>query len=150
MKRILTVLAILVFLSGGLLAVHKGEHGIDEEAVGKVIVKAYIEGVHMNRDAESMAKGFHPDFIMFVYKKDGILKMTIDEWMDRVEELNEKEPDGPDYDTTYDIEVLDLTGTAAVARIELYRDSKHIYTDYMSLYKFDDGWKIVGKIYYKH
>jgi len=24
-----------------------------------------------------------------------------------------------------------------------------IFTDYLSLYKFEDGWKIVSKIYYK-
>ena len=150
MRRILSVLVILVCLSGGLFAGHEGEHDTDKEAVEKVIVKSYIEGVHMNRDAEAMSKGFHPEFVMFVYKKDGMSKMSIDEWMDRIEELNKKQPDGPDYDTTYDVEVLDLTGNAAVAKIELYRDSKHIYTDYMSLYKFDDGWKIVGKIYCKH
>ena len=45
---------------------------------------------------------------------------------------------------------IDITGSAAVARVELYRDFKHIFTDYLSLYRFDDGWKIVGKIFYQH
>ena len=49
-----------------------------------------------------------------------------------------------------EIPMVDVTGDAAVARVELYKDGKHIYSDYMSLYRFDDGWKIVGKIYHRH
>jgi hypothetical protein len=45
---------------------------------------------------------------------------------------------------------VDVTGNAAIAKIEVFKDSRHVYTDYMSLYKFKDGWKIVNKIYQKH
>ena len=38
---------------------------------------------------------------------------------------------------------------AAVAKFELYREGEHIFTDYMTLYQFPDGWKIVGKIYFR-
>ncbi len=30
------------------------------------------------------------------------------------------------------------------------RDGKHVFTDYMSLYKVGDDWKIVGKIFHRH
>ena len=39
---------------------------------------------------------------------------------------------------------------AAVVRLELYRDGKHTFTDYLSLYRFADGWKIVSKIFHVH
>ena len=42
---------------------------------------------------------------------------------------------------------MDVTGKAAVARVELFRDGKHVFTDYLSLYQFADGWKIVAKIF---
>ena len=45
---------------------------------------------------------------------------------------------------------LDITGGSAAAKIELSRDGKMIYTDYLSLLKFDDGWKIAAKVYYAH
>ena len=32
----------------------------------------------------------------------------------------------------------------------IYRAGKLIFSDYMSLYRFEDGWKIAGKIYYSH
>ncbi len=46
--------------------------------------------------------------------------------------------------------MVNVTNNAAVAKIKIFRDGKHIYSDYMALYKFDDGWKIVNKIYAAH
>jgi hypothetical protein len=43
--------------------------------------------------------------------------------------------------------LVDITNNEAVARVEVHRDGKHIFTDYLSLYSFADGWKIVGKIF---
>jgi hypothetical protein len=41
---------------------------------------------------------------------------------------------------------VDITGNAASVKVvEVYEKSK--YTDYLSLLKFADGWKIVKKIY---
>ena len=31
---------------------------------------------------------------------------------------------------------MNVKGNAAVARVEIYRDGKHTFTDYLSLYKF--------------
>jgi hypothetical protein len=45
---------------------------------------------------------------------------------------------------------IDITGNAAVAKIELYRSDKLIFTDYLSLYKFEEGWRVVSKIYFRH
>ena len=46
--------------------------------------------------------------------------------------------------------MIDITGTAAIVKIELFKGGKQIYTDYLSLYKFEEGWRIVNKIYFKH
>jgi len=45
---------------------------------------------------------------------------------------------------------IDITGNAAMAKIELHREGKLIFTDYLFLYKFKDSWKIVNKIYFRH
>ena len=74
----------------------------------------------------------------------------IDQWAQSIERNKQTKPEGPDYEITSEIPLVDVTGNAAVARVELYKDGKHIYSDYMSLYRFDDGWKIVGKIYHRH
>jgi hypothetical protein len=45
---------------------------------------------------------------------------------------------------------IDVTGNAAMAKIELYQKDKKLFTDYLQLYKFEEGWRIVSKIYQRH
>jgi len=45
---------------------------------------------------------------------------------------------------------VDVVGNAGIAKIEFYKGEKLAYTDFLSLYKFNDGWKLVAKIYQEH
>ena len=45
---------------------------------------------------------------------------------------------------------MEIAGAAASARVEVFRDGKHTFTDYLLLYKFADGWKIVSKTFHTH
>ena len=45
---------------------------------------------------------------------------------------------------------VDITGTTALVKLELHREGKLIFTDYLALYKFSEGWRIVSKTFYKH
>ena len=122
----------------------------DMDSIRKTIEAAYVRGIHTDWDVELIKAGFHSAFTMFIYEDGGVRKFTIDEWAKSIDRRKQTMPDGPDYEITSEIPLVDITGNAAVARVELYKDGKHIYSDYMSLYKFDDGWKIVGKIYHRH
>jgi hypothetical protein len=55
----------------------------------------------------------------------------------------------PEVETTAKYPLVDITGNAAVVKVELYREDKMIFTDYLSLYKFEQGWRIVSKIYHR-
>ena len=46
--------------------------------------------------------------------------------------------------------LVEVTGTAAICKVELTREGKLAFTDYLQLYRFADGWKIVGKSFYRH
>lgn len=132
------------------LSLSAGEIEKEQEAVKKVIETAYVKAIHRDWDAAAARAGFHPEFVMLIRENDGIKKLPIAEWAASIEEKKKKQPEGPQYEITHEIPMVDVTGDAAVARIELYRDGTHIFTDYMSLYKFADGWKIVGKIFQRH
>lgn len=67
-----------------------------------------------------------------------------------IEASKAKNPEPPSHETTHEFAMVDVTKNAAVAKIKIFRDGKHIYSDYMALYKFDDGWKMVNKIYAEH
>jgi Putative lumazine-binding len=96
-----------------------------------------------------MRKGFHPDFRMLVLSNGKMNHVTIEEWAGRVEKAAAA-PSGPRPVIKSEIPQVDITGTAATVRIELWRDGVHTFTDYLSLYKFADGWKIVSKTFYSH
>lgn len=120
------------------------------EAVKKVIEESYIRGIHIERNIPAIRKGFHPDFTMFILKEGVVEKLSISEWIESIEKSLADNPNPPKREITWEFPMVEVSGDAAVARIEMYRDGKHIFTDFMSLYRFGDGWKIVGKIYFRH
>jgi len=78
-------------------------------------------------------------------------KLSIADWKKKTEKKKEegKFPRTGDKKVNVKFASIDITGTAAVAKIEFYVGKTLKYVDYISLYKFKDGWKLVNKIYYK-
>ena len=146
MKRFVTIALALMIVSSIALA----ETNDDVAMIKQVITTAYVEGIHINRDTDAVKTGFSEDFAM-IMKRDGkISRMTIQEWITRIDADVEKNPDRVMPETKAKFTAVEVAGDAAVARIELYKDGKLVYTDFMSLYRFDGGWKIIAKIYYRH
>jgi hypothetical protein len=142
---------IVAFVLGLSMAVPAVAAAADRDDVLKVVTEAYINGVHIKRDAAAMRAGFHPDFRMLVLGADGkMTHVTLADWAGRIEKAaaDPKSPKPPAI--KYEFPQVDIQGTAAVVRVEIWRDGVYTFTDYLSLYKFPDGWKIVGKIYYTH
>jgi hypothetical protein len=121
----------------------------DKEAVKAVVRSAYVEGVHVKADPALMRAGFHPDFRMFVLREGAVATVTLEEWAGRIQQ-GARERKGPPPEVRHEFAIVDVSGNAAVARVELFRDGKHVFTDYLSLYKLADGWKIVGKTFHTH
>ncbi|MCL4707417.1 nuclear transport factor 2 family protein [bacterium] len=122
----------------------------EKPAVIKVVEEAYVQGVHANPDGEAMRRGFHAEFIMFVQEGSKINKVTRDEWITRIEAAKAKSVNKPRPEIKAEFPLVEVTGSAAIVKVELYRDGKHTFTDYISLYKFEEGWKIVAKTFYRH
>ncbi len=124
----------------------------EQDEIKKVIQGAYIEGLHNNGDLQLTRDGFHPGFNLLIMKNNMLDKLPIYNWLIYAQKRKEKDPEPPSKDkrTVCEYEFIDVTGNSAVAKIKLSKEGKLIYTDYLSLYKFDEGWKIVGKIYYRH
>jgi hypothetical protein len=138
---------MLVILAAALvLPAHAAAADGDDEAVKAVIKSAYVDGVHAKGDPALMRAGFHPGFRMLVLKDGAMTPVTLDEWAARVEK-GAAERKGPPPEIRHEFAHVDITGNAAVVGLQLYRGGKHTFTDYLSLYRFPDGWKIVSKIF---
>jgi hypothetical protein len=140
---------LLPLLLAGTIALAQAPD--DDAAIKEVVDRAYVQGVHIDADPEKMRSGMHESFVMFVRNGDAVTGLTRDAWIARIEASKAKaKPDAARPETKADIEVVDRAGDAAVVRVKLYRDGKQIFTDYISVYRFDSGWKLVGKIFHRH
>jgi type 1 glutamine amidotransferase len=122
----------------------------DIAAIKKTVEEAYVKGIHIERDPEIIRKGFHPDFNMLILKEDRITKWSTEKWIEVIEEQKKKETVPLKVKIDHRFTFVNVEGNAAIARIEILREGKHIYTDYFSLYRFSDSWKIVAKVYHRH
>lgn len=138
-------LLVLMLLTAGVL------NADSKTEVEKVIKASYFNGAFNDLDTETMRKGFHPDFAIFSAKGNNISRYPIDTWI----KSTEKRKQDPNFDKAQakmdcKIASLDVTEGCAAAKIEISKNGKMIYTDYLSLLKFDVGWKIVAKVYHAH
>jgi hypothetical protein len=131
------------------VAVNEGEIMLDgnKVAVQKVVEEAYIKGIHGDQNLRRVKGGFHEEFAMLVLNNNNIDKVNVDEWLNRIAQMKRNNPELWNSKTSYDFRIVDITKNAAVAKLNVYKGTTHFSTDYMLLYKFDEGWKIVSKIF---
>lgn len=143
-------IAILACSSFAFLHHHQAESAAKKE-VEAVVLQSYIHGAFNELNPEAMQEGFHPDFAIFSAKGEEIDKYPIQEWVAGVKKRKNKEGFDPaNNQWEHRLPQIDITGGAATVKVELSRNGKHIFTDYLSLLKFESGWRIVAKVYHKH
>lgn len=124
----------------------------EQEAIKKVVQTAYVEGLQNEGNAIKIDDGFHPGFnLLGIGKGDQMWKLPIYTWKERALKDVEAGNRPKEGDKLVNVEFLsvDVTGSAAVVKLAFFVGGKKTYVDYLSLYKFESGWKIVNKIFYK-
>ena len=140
-----TFSALLIFLC----SIASAQAQSDEDAIKAVITSAYVEGIHNRGDTDDIRKGFHPTFNMLRMVENEIKPFPIEEWISSIEKSKKENPAQPPRTEGKFLNV-DITGNAAVVKLELFRENKKTFTDYLVLYKFAEGWRIVSKTFYRH
>lgn len=118
----------------------------EKEAIKKVIVYSYVGGIFNEGSAEAVKKGWHYDCDIVVFQQGRMIQLPAYSWVERLE----KNPEPLHPGTEHEFTAVHVAGNAGLAVVEIYQEDKHIYTDFMNLYKFEDGWKIVTKTYYAY
>lgn len=140
-------LVLILWIGGHALLAQSTE----EEAVKRVVMSAYVEGIQNNGSIEDIRKGFHPSFAMLRFTENTVNPLPIEEWISAIEMRRaETKPDAKVVRTEANFLQVDITVTAATVKLELFREGKNTFTDYIVLYKFTEGWRIVSKTYYRH
>ena len=143
MKK-LVVLSAVVFSVLGLAAipVYFASAQVAETAAARVPLENYIQG-HATGNGDFMRKAFHTEAKVMAFRDGKLTNMTSEEFASR---FNGK-PAADEAQRKRRIESVEITGNAGVGKIVL--DYPQVtFTDYMSLLKVGDEWKIVNKVFY--
>jgi len=148
MKKLFLVILLVIVI----YPIKKGrtQDAVEQSAIETVIQTSYVDGLQNLKNIDAIADGFHPSFNLLMLQHGMLNKLPIYNWIEYAKQSKAKQTEPlKEENTTYcKFLNIDITGTAAVAKIELSKGGKVIYIDYLSLYKFEDGWKIVSKIYF--
>jgi len=148
-KNVISIFLALLF---PVLILAQDNQNEEKEAIKTVIQTAYVDGLQNNGDLTKTKEGFHPGFNLLGENHNALTKFPIYSWIEYAKNKQKENPDPPaeNEKVTCEFVMIDITDKAAIAKIELYKDSKKIFTDYLSLYQFKEGWRIVNKIYTDH
>lgn len=122
----------------------------DEALVKEVVNSAYVSGIHNGGPVADIRKGFHPTFQMLRFMENDVKPFGIEEWITAIEKNRAQANATPAVRTEGKFVSVTVSGTAANVVLELYRGDKKIFTDNLLLYKFNEGWRIVSKTFYRH
>ncbi|MFJ2333864.1 nuclear transport factor 2 family protein [Pseudomonas helleri] len=107
--------------------------------------QAYIDG-YRSADIAGIEKAFHQDAIMWGYTGDELLQgSAIAVFASFFKSL------GASPDTHSRLDILAITPTAAVVRVDMENDVLGAsFHDFLSLLKIDGQWKIISKIFQRY
>jgi len=135
-------LKILLLLIGCTLSIiTKAQTPEQEIEAVKTICNYYLDG-GTNGDSLMFSKAFSPGGQMQYMRNDTLVVVSLKDFMARMPHTLKK------TNRTTKIESVQVFGNAATAKLTIEYPT-FFFHDIMSLLKTKEGWKIVGKIFYR-
>lgn len=103
----------------------------------------YVEGLREGSVA-TIKQAFHEEAVMYGFTNGQLLGGPISNLYDFVES------NGKAAEITTRLDVLAITPTTAVVRVDMEKDAIGAdYNDYLTLIKIDGDWKVIAKVYHQ-
>ena len=113
-----------------------------EEAAVRVPLELYMRG-HAEDNADHMRSAFMPTARLESVREGPLTSWDVDFYCQRFK----SQPAADEAQRRRSIDALDITGTAAMAKVTLYHGAV-TFTDYFVLLKTEQGWKIANKAFH--
>ena len=107
----------------------------------QTVLTYYLDG-GTNGDSVMFSKAFVPDGQMRYMRNDTVMNVVLKDFMARMRNTGTKQ------ERKTKIENIQVFGNAASAKLTIEYPTFYFH-DIMSLLKTKDGWKIVGKIFFR-
>ncbi|NIM12374.1 MAG: hypothetical protein GTO45_09690 [Candidatus Aminicenantes bacterium] len=147
MKKVMFRLILSLTVALSLTCASRNNLETEKAAVKKVIEDAYMNGLFPKLNVEAVKKGYHKDCSFISYSFIGIVKRSMDEWLDYIIK-NHSEPE--EGEVTHKFLSLTVTNRTASAVMETHIAGRREITTNLTLYKLKEGWKIVSDVIYWH
>lgn len=132
----------LIFCLGCLFSTSlAAQNQLAEIEAVKTVCNYYLDG-GTNGDSILFSKAFSPGGQMQYMRNDTLMVVSLKDFMERTRNTGIKQ------NRTGKIESVQVFGNAATAKLTIEYPTFYFH-DIMSLLKTKDGWKIVGKIFYR-
>ncbi len=145
-KRLILLLGLVLFFVAQCFSQTTEE---EKKAIVEIIKESYIAAAYNNIDIEILKKGFHESFTWQGMHHDRLFVWTLPQWIILLDREKWLRPDWNNR-TTAEIQVIGIEGNASVAKVDIYNNQVHDSTDFLSLYKLKEGWKITNRISHRH
>ncbi|WP_207423908.1 nuclear transport factor 2 family protein [Desertivirga brevis] len=123
---------------------------MEETKIRNLIEECYLNGALNEMNTEKMYQGYHPDFAIFYAEGKALKKLPLKEWVAIVEQYKRSKDSTGLRKFDYEFVQIDVSETAAFVKLKCMRKGVLVFTDLLTLLKFDGEWKIVTKIYHNH
>ncbi len=154
MSKKLFITTLLAGVFGMSLAGVTAANQADEAAIAELLNTSYLKGFYHDLDPELVKTGFHPDIVLSVNAGDQVMYVPLEGWMAHegvgVPETELTEEHKAKKNAVMEIVSVDVVGNTAAAKAEISIDGKLTYTNFYGLYKINDEWVVVNKLFNTH
>ena len=146
--KVFLLFILLLQMTGQVYGQNKTE--MEETKIRNLIEECYLNGALNKMITAKMYKGYHPDFAIFYADGKVLKKLPLEEWVAMVEDYKKSNDTTGLRSFDYEFTQIDVTETVGFVKLKLMRKGELIFTDLLTLLKFDGEWKIVTKIYHSY
>ncbi len=144
----MALISCIILLSGvSLYALNQAN--TEKEAIKTVIQSALVDGYLNNYDIEEMKKGIHPEFRIMELRTNKLSKRGFEALLDYAKKVKPNRPNGREVKVSVKFLLVDVIGSIGCAKVEFYVGPTLHGTDFITLLKFEEGWKLMGSVAYE-
>lgn len=109
----------------------------------RAVIDDYFQGMY-HSDTDRLWRAFHSDARINGWDEGKLIDAPIAKFIDFIGGVSAPADDGEAFDM--EIISIDMAGSAASVKVkDLYKGLR--FTDFLTLLRFDDGWRIVNKAF---
>lgn len=115
----------------------------EKKRIEKVITECYLEPLYFNGNLDKIKQGFHKEFTMYILYKGEFYVTSRAKWIENIKATRARNLPQKNY--SWQFEIIDYEGQTAMVKLRIDEERELKYVDYLTLYKFQDGWKVITK-----